>query len=157
MVTLTVGEKANQCLWMRKSQTGSSDQIVLDRLHQLGMTSKMNKGKIFLMMTLRFLQKDEVITQEHCSIYDSLGEKHFKEEVMPTAAEEENCPFPPWRPPTWGMVPGDTVGLVASSGGGGGNNGVGNNGGDKPVEPEPVDDTDDDTDDDDGELFDLFA
>ena len=99
VTTLTVGEKANQCLWIRKSQTDAND-AVLHKLHKLGMTSKMNGNKLFLMMTLRFLQKDEVITQDHLDIYNALDKKHFSEE-MPTREEEDVSPFPPWRPPTY--------------------------------------------------------
>lgn len=153
-MSLTLGEQKDQCLWIRKSQTQSESPIILNKLHKLGMTSKMHEGKIFLMMTLRFLQKGEFITQDHIDIYNALDPKHFKEGTMPASTEEEESPFTQWVAPDLTMyLPGAENKDPQSRSS---NSGTNTNKNPDPV-PEPDPEPSSSDSEPDGDLFDLFA
>jgi hypothetical protein len=90
-MSIKAGTTSTTTLWTTKGSTTVSDTNI-DLFREIGLRCRPHKGNIFMIRSLKFLLKGELVSDKHVQIYTELGTQYFKT-VKPTADEEEPSPF----------------------------------------------------------------
>ena len=89
---LIIDQPSPHTIWIIKGSICENDSD-LSFFHKLGISARLYKGNVFIMKSVKFLTKNEMITRDHIRLYVSLDGRHFSLDRKPTSHEEEVSPF----------------------------------------------------------------